>query len=285
VILSLLAAVAASVLYAVSTIVQAVAMRRTSGLAAMTQPLVLVGLALDGVAWLLSLLALDHLPLFVVQAVVAASLVAVVLLARLVLGAPLRRTDVVAMGATVVGLVVLSLASGEQPATRPPAGFVPGVTAAAVVVVLGTVAAYRRGHPILLAALAGLGYSVAAVAARGAHASGGLLDTILQPLALAIVLGGAAGALAYLRALERGAVGPVAATVSVVEVLVPGVAGLVVLGDVVRDGWAVAAVVATVAAVGGCVALATSPANAAAEDSASAGRDEDRDGGTRTAVT
>src|SRR5690606_37852179 len=164
-----------------------------------------------------------------------------------------------------VGLVVLSLASGEQPATRPPAGFVPGVTAAAVVVVLGTVAAYRRGHPILLAALAGLGYSVAAVAARGAHASGGLLDTILQPLALA-----------YVRALERGAVGPVAATVSVVEVLVPGVAGLVVLGDVVRDGWAVAAVVATVAAVGGCVALATSPANAAAEDSASAGRDEDR---------
>ncbi|MGW6229132.1 hypothetical protein ACWFQT_18680, partial [Cellulosimicrobium cellulans] len=86
-ILSLLAAVAASVLYAVSTIMQAVATRRAHGLAAVAQPLVIGGLVVDGVAWLLSLLALDHLPLFVVQAVVAASLVVVVLLARLVLGA------------------------------------------------------------------------------------------------------------------------------------------------------------------------------------------------------
>lgn len=270
-ILSLLAAVAASVLYAVSTIMQAVAMRRTSGLAAVTQPLVLGGLVVDGVAWLLSLLALDHLPLFVVQAIVAASLVVVVLLARLVLGATLRRTDVVAMGITVAGLVVLSLAAGEQPATHPPAGFSTWVNVAAVVIALGTAAAYRRGHPMLLAALGGLGYSVAAVAARGAHASGDLLDTVLQPLAVAIVLGGVAGALAYLRALERGSVGSVAAMVSVLEVLAPGIVGLTVLGDVVRDGWAVPAVVAALAAVGGCVLLAMSPANAAAEESAPAG--------------
>ncbi len=266
-IFSLLAAVAASLLYAVSTIMQAVAMRRTQGIAAMTQPLVLGGLVIDGVAWLLSLLALDHLPLFVVQAIVAASLVAVVLLARLVLGATLRRTDVVAMGVAVAGLVVLSLASGEQPAPHPPAGFSTWVNVAAVAVALGTAAAYRRGHPMLLAALGGLGYSVAAVAARGAHASGDLLDTVLQPLALAIVLGGAAGALAYLRALERGSVGSVAATVSVIEVLAPGIVGLTVLGDVVRDGWAAPAVVGVVAAVGGCIVLAMSPANAAAEES------------------
>jgi len=266
VILSLLAAVAASALYAVSTIMQAVATRRTHGLAAVTQPLVIGALVVDGVAWLLSLLALDHLPLFVVQAVVAASLVVVVLLARLVLGATLRRTDLAAMGVVVAGLVVLALSAGEQPAPHPPSGFVTGVNVAAVVVAVGTAAAYRRGHPILLAALGGLGYSVAAVAARGAHASGDLLDTVLQPLAVAIVLGGVAGALAYLRALERGAVGSVAATVSVLEVLVPGVVGLTVLGDVVRSGWAVPAVLATVAAVAGCVVLARSPANAAAEE-------------------
>ncbi|ARU51618.1 hypothetical protein CBR64_09155 [Cellulosimicrobium cellulans] len=267
-ILSLLAAVAASVLYAVSTIMQAVATRRAHGLAAVAQPLVIGGLVVDGVAWLLSLLALDHLPLFVVQAVVAASLVVVVLLARLVLGATLRRTDLVAMGVVVAGLVVLALAAGEQPATHPPAGFATWVNVAGAAVAVGTAAAYRRGHPVLLAVLGGLGYSVAAVAARGAHASGDLLDTVFQPLAIAIVLGGVAGALAYLRALERGAVGTVAATVSVLEVLVPGIVGLAVLGDVVRSGWAVPAVIATLAAVGGCVVLATSPANAAAEEPA-----------------
>ena len=69
-VLSIAAAVAAALAYAVSTIMQAVAMRRAHGLAAARHPLVLGGLALDGVAFLLSLLALDHLPLFVVQAVV-----------------------------------------------------------------------------------------------------------------------------------------------------------------------------------------------------------------------
>lgn len=53
---------------------------------------------------------------------------------------------------------------------------------------------------------------------------------------------------------------------SVLEVLVPGIVGLAVLGDVVRSGWAVPAGLATLAAVGGCVVLATSPANAAAEE-------------------
>ncbi|WP_069386117.1 hypothetical protein [Cellulosimicrobium cellulans] len=267
-ILSVAAAVGAAVAYAVSTIMQAVATRRAHGLAAMAQPLVVGGLVLDGAAWLLSLLALDHLPLFVVQAVVASSLVAVVVLARLVLGATLRRADLVAIAVVVLALVVLALSAGEQPATTPPAGFTTATVVAGVVLLAGVGLAYRRGHPILLALLGGLGYSVAAIAARGAHASGDLLDTVLQPLALAIVAAGAAGVLGYLRALEKGAVGSVAATVSVVEVLVPGAVGLVVLGDVVRDGWAVPAAAATVLAVAGCVALATSPANAAAEEPA-----------------
>ncbi|WP_435737953.1 hypothetical protein V5D56_04980 [Cellulosimicrobium sp. PMB13] len=263
---SVAAAVGAAVAYAVSTIMQAVATRRAHGLAAVRHPLVLGGLALDGVAFLLSLLALDHLPLFVVQAVVASSLVGVVILARVVLHAALRRTDLLWIGVVVGALVVLALAAGEQPASEPPAAFTTWTVVVSVALVAAVALAYRRGHPILLALLGGLGYSVAAVAARGAHASGDLLDTVLQPLAVAIVAAGAAGVLGYLRALEKGSVGSVAATVSVVEVLVPGAVGLLVLDDVVRDGWGVPAVVATVLAVAGCVVLATSPANAAAEE-------------------
>jgi drug/metabolite transporter (DMT)-like permease len=266
VIWSVAAAVGAALAYAVSTIMQAVATRRAHGLAAVRHPLVLGGLALDGAAFLLSLLALDHLPLFVVQAIIASSLVGVVVLARVVLHATLRRTDLVSIGAVVVALVVLALSAGEQPAAEPPAGFTTWAIVASLALVAGVALAYRSGHPILLAVLGGLGYSVAAIAARGAHASGDLLDTALQPLAIAIVAAGAAGVLGYLRALEKGNVGSVAATVSVVEVLLPGAVGLLVLGDIVRDGWVVPAAVATVLAVAGCVVLATSPANAAAEE-------------------
>ncbi|WP_218780035.1 hypothetical protein, partial [Cellulomonas iranensis] len=104
-----------------------------------------------------------------------------------------------------------------------------------------------------------------AIAARGAHASGGLLDTVLQPLAIAIVACGAVGVLAYLRALERGSAGSMAAVLSVTEVVVPGAVGVAVLGDTVRAGWAVPVVSALVLAIAACVVLATSPASVAAE--------------------
>lgn len=272
-ILALAAAVAAAVGYGVSTILQAVATRRASGLAAVRQPLVIGGFAIDGAAWLLSLLALDHLPLFVVQAVLASSLVVVVLLASRVLGARLRRADRAAIGVTVAALVVLAAGAGEQPAPPPPAGFTTAMLAASGALAVAAVAAYRSGPPVLLAVLGGLGYSGAAVAARGAHASGGLLDTIGQPLALVIVVCGVVGALAYLRALERGPVGAVAAVVSVLEVVVPGAVGVLVLDDTVRAGWAVPVLLAVAAAVVACGVLALSPANeAASAEEAPAGR-------------
>ncbi|QHT56940.1 hypothetical protein GXP71_13210 [Cellulomonas sp. H30R-01] len=270
---SLLAAIASSVGYGVSTIMQAVGARRARGLGAVLQPLVVAAFVLDGLAWLLSLAALDHLPLFVVQAVIAASLVVVVLLARVVLHATMRRLDVAAVVAVVAALVVVAAAGGEQPAVHPPDGFVGLTIAAAGVVAVATLAVYRSGPPVLLAVLGGLGYSIAAIGARAAHADGDLLDTVLQPLAIPIVVGGVAGALAYLRALERGSVGTAAAIVSVIEVVVPGVVGLTVLGDFVRDGWAVPAAAALAVALAGCVALATSPANAAAESGDAPGDD------------
>lgn len=263
--LALLAAVGAAVGFGVGTVLEAVGTRRSPGAGALRQPLVLGALVLDGAAWLLSLLALDRLPLFVVQAIQASSVVVVVVLARFVLGARVRRQDAVAVAVVVAALVVVAGGSGEQSAVTPPPGFVTGMLVASAVLVLATLAAYPRGGAVLLALLAGLGYSGAAIAARGAHASGDLLATVRQPLAAVIVVCGAVGVLAYLRSLERGSVSASAALSSVIEVLVPGVVGVAVLGDVVRHGWAVPVVLALLAALVACVVLAGSPASVAAE--------------------
>ena len=262
---ALLAAVAAAVGYGVSTVLEAVGTRRSPGVSALRQPLVLGALVLDGVAWLLSLLALDRLPLFVVQSVQASSVVVTVVLARFVLGARTRRRDVVAVAVVVASLVVVAGGSGEQPAVTPPRGFATGMLLVAGVLVVAAAASYARGGGGLLAVVAGLGYSGAAVAARGAHASGDLLATVTQPLAVVVLVCGAVGVVAYLRALESGSAGGTAALSSVVEVLVPGVVGVVVLGDTVRHGWVVPVVLALLAAVVACVVLARSPANEMAE--------------------
>ncbi|WP_159797484.1 hypothetical protein [Puerhibacterium puerhi] len=262
---ALAAALAAAVGYGVSTVMQAVGTRRARGLAVARQPLVLAALAIDGAAWLLSLAALDRLPLFVVQTVLASSLVVVVLLAARVLGARLRPVDAAAVAAVVAALVVLAAGAGDQPAVAPPPGFTPAVLSAGAVLAGAAVAAYRAGPPALLACLGGLGYSGAAVAARGSHAAGDLLATVLQPSAAAVVVCGAVGTVSYLRALERGTVGAVAAVEAVVEVVVPGAVGVALLGDTVRTGWAAPVAGALVVAVAGCVVLAASPANAATE--------------------
>lgn len=275
---ALVAVVTAALAYGVSTVLQAAGARRARGLGTLAQPLVVAGLAIDTVAWLLTLVALESLPLFVVQSIQAASVVVVVLLARLVLDAPLRSQDVAAVAVVVAALVVVAAGSGEQPAVAPPAGFAAATIGAGGLLCLVTLVAYRKGSPALLAALAGLGYSTAAVAARGAHAADTPLETVLQPLAVAVVLGGAVGVVAYLRALERGTAGAAASIVSVVEVVVPGVVGVAVLGDTVRPGWQLAVVVAVVASVAGCAVLSTAPAATLTEDGtphaddASAGR-------------
>ncbi len=264
-IVALIAAIAACLAYGIASILQAVATKRATGLAVVRQPLALTGLVLDGVAWLLSLVALERLPLFVVQPILASALVVVVLLAWPVLGTRPRPRDLVAVAIVTVSLTVLALAGGDQPAQEPPSWLTPALLVATGLLVAGGVAAYRTSPAWVLAAFGGLGYSGAAIGARAADRSGNLIDTITQPLAVVVVVCGLTGIICYLRGLERGHVGPATAILSVLEVIIPGAVGIAVLGDTIQAGWAIPAVVAVVAALGGCLALAASPANAAAE--------------------
>lgn len=268
--LSLVAAVLGAVLYGVGSIVQSVAVRRLSGLRALRQPLYVAGLACDGAAWVASLLALHSLPLFTVQAVLAGALAVTVVLARIFLAATLRPLDIAAVVVIVGALVVLALAAGTEEGgeTRIPTAFAPAMLV--LLAALGAVVAltYAKGRGIWFAALAGLASSGAAMSARAAHLAMPsdafhVLETAKQPLVWAIIGFGVLTAVTYARSLERASVGSATAVVSVVDVIVPGVVGLVVLHDAVRGGWALAAVAATVAALASAVILAMSPAEEA----------------------
>jgi drug/metabolite transporter (DMT)-like permease len=261
-------AVVAAVGYGVASVLQAVGVRRSSG---GPTAWVIGGLALDAGAWLASLVALRALPVVVVQALLAGSVVVTAVLARMVLAARLRRTDVWAIGLAVAGLVVLTGAAGPEPPRAATRVVVIGAYAWAAALVVAAVTVYRRGSSGVLAVLGGLGYSGTALAARAAHgvtgttgtSVGGLLELVTQPLVVPLVVSGAVGVVAYLRALERGRVGPATAVMWATEVVVPGVIGLAVLGDQLRPGWAPAAAVATAVVVAACAVLATSPAGGA----------------------
>lgn len=267
---ALLAALTGALLYGSGTVLQALAARRAAGPHVLRHPWYVAGLGCDLLGWLASLVALRALPLFTVQALLAGSLVVTVLLARVVLDAPLRRADGGAVVVVVGALVVLARAAGpESPVRALPGGFTATVLAVLGLLAVVAVACYRRGPGWLFALLAALGASGAAICARAvtlpaAAGTGELVRAVaVEPLAWAVAAFGLVMTVAYARALERAGVGATAAVMAVVEVVVPATVGLMVLHDSVRPGWPVAAVVASVLALAACVALAASPATTA----------------------
>lgn len=259
----LLLALVACVLYGVATLLQAVGASKAEGLNAFAQPLVLIGLAVDGAAFLVSLVAYDRAPLFLVQTIIAAAVVISVLGAPRVLPVSLRTVDMVGAGIVLVGLVVVAGAAGPEHPTPPGGHFVTILVVISLVLAAITGVAYLKAPAWVMATLSGLGFSLVAIGARAAETDGSLLRVIFHPVAIIVLVGGAIGVIGNIRALEKGSVAIAAAIVSVLEVVIPSAVGISMLGDEVRAGWGVALVIAMTVALSGCVLLAASPAGKA----------------------
>ena len=113
---ALLLAAAGCVVYGLAAVLQAMAAARRNGASALLHPLYLAGLALDLMAFVLAYLALEHLPVFLVNAILAASIAVTVMAARVLMGARPRPVDGAAVVVVVVGSVLLAQASGHQAA-------------------------------------------------------------------------------------------------------------------------------------------------------------------------
>ena len=230
-VIALAAAVLGALAYGVGSVLQAFAARQAAGVWVLGHPAYLLGFGCDLAAFAASVVAVRNLPLFAVQSVLAASLGVTVVLARFVLGTPLRRRDGAAMVAVIAALAVLALASGRQSAQLPPSWFTG-------------------------AELAGTSFAGCAIGTRALDLTAGWLATLGHPTAWTILAFGVVGSLAYARSLERGSPGSATAIVWVVEVALAGLVGITALGDRVLPGWGLPALAATAVAGLGCVLLA-----------------------------
>lgn len=254
-IIALIAAIIGALGYGVGSVLQARAATGATGLAVLRHPIYLAGFGCDLLAWAASLVAVRHLPLFAVQSMLAASLGVTIVLARLFLGHPIRRRDTAALVGVLFALVILALASGSQAVQSAPPFFGTAILLAVMAVAIIVLISYRRAHSPWLALLAGASFAGAAIAARALDLSGSWISILLQPEALGIVAFGIVGSVAYARSLEFGSAGSATAMLWVVEVAVAAIVGITVLGDGVRPGWALPALLAFGAALIGCVVL------------------------------
>jgi len=120
---------------------------------------------------------------------------------------------------------------------------------------------YRRAWP--LAIVAGMGFGGTSLAVRAAHVEIGqgfsFVALLAQPAIYLIAGYWVVGMIGYSAALSRGEVGIVTAVFVVPEVVLPGLLGILLLGDPVREGWTWVFVGGLVVSVVGVVVLPRRP--------------------------
>ena len=158
-------ALAATVLNSIAGLLESDGSRFvTRGRPLATQPRYLIGLAIDGLGWVCTVVALRSLPVFVVQAVLGGAIALTALGARLVYGSALRRIDRWAIVGCVLGLGLIAGSAGPDQAAGLSTTALLVLFGAVGLLVAGLVALRASGRAWPLAVVAGLGFGGTSVA-------------------------------------------------------------------------------------------------------------------------
>lgn len=216
------------------------------------------GLSVDTLGFVFAVAALQWLPLFLVQTVLAFS-VGITAALSAFMGTRLAPAGWVALGVGAAGLVLLGVSAVPAPArTLEPEWRWLLVGLALPVVAIAWYAKRRsRGWTAgVLALAAGLGFSTVGVAARTLHIPDSVWQTLVEPSVWAIIVNALAATVVFAMALQVGRPTGVTAIMYTTKTAVASLVGLVYLDDEVRAGFGALAVIGFAAAIGGAIAAA-----------------------------
>jgi drug/metabolite transporter (DMT)-like permease len=270
---SLIAGIVAALCYGIASVMQAVAVHEASNRAAnhaatgvdpgllprmFHQWRFVLSLCVDTLGFIAQLVALQRLPLFAVQAMVAANLAVTAVLASLVIKVRLSWREWAAVTGVVAGVGLLGSSAGPEGASQAGAVFKLALIVATAGLGVAGLSAARAREPLrtlMLGVVAGFGYGLIGIAARVLNGFEPL-TLVKDPAAYAVVAAGIVSFMFYATALEGGRVTAATAAVVLAETLPPAVIGVLFLGDKTRPGLAPAAIAGFVLAVVSAVMLA-----------------------------
>lgn len=227
--------------YGFGAVLQAVGVRRAKAkkgaglIALLGQPAFLGGLLADFGSWAISRFALQSLPLFAVQTILAGSLAVTVVLARIMLGAQLSTLHKSAVVAAVAGLVLVGFSAHEQQVHSRGHLVTVCILMGVPVLLVVSLCAMKLRKSVLLAVLAGVAFTGSALAARTVNIRKASVTAIIsQPLLWAVVLYAAIALVLHALALTHSEVSAVTAAMWSTEVIAAAIIGFVALGDSVE---------------------------------------------------
>ncbi|MEU7846406.1 hypothetical protein [Micromonospora parva] len=215
----------------------------------------LVGLGCQIGGFVLAFLARRDLPLFLVQASVAAGLGVTAILGVLVLKWRLPAAEVVLLALLFAGITALVLSARPAPSKQlGTAGSIALLVALGVIAVLGFFAVRLHGAPgsVALGSLAGLAFSSAAVAARPLASTPSAEAFLVNPLFYLLIAHSIVGQLLLGLAMQRGSTTAAVAAMDAAGAVPAAIVGLLLLNDKIwpgREWLAAAGFLVTLAAV------------------------------------
>ncbi len=204
------------------------------------------GLGCQMLGFFLALLARRDLPLFLVQASVAAGLGVTAVLGVILLKWNLPRSEIVLLASLVVGIGALVL-SAEPAPSRPLStlGIICLLGSLVIIAGAGFFAVRIQGTPgsVVLGALSGLGFACAAVAARPLASAHSIFEFVTSPLLYLVIIHSLSAQLLLGLAMQRGSTNAAVAAMDAAGAVPAAAVGLLLLGDKVRPGlWWLAAI-------------------------------------------
>jgi hypothetical protein len=235
-------------MYGVANLLQSVAAARTTSHATLDPKLLmqlarhriyLAGLFCQVAGFVLAFLARRDLPLFLVQASVAAGLGVTAVLGVLTLNWRLPRVELLLLAVLCVGLAGLVISAEPHPSRPLSMTGVLGLFAVLILIsIAGFFAARLRGVPgsVGLGALAGIAFGAAAVASRPLANIASTQEFITNPLLYLLVAHSLVGQLLLGLAMQRGSTTAAVAAMDAAAAVPAAIIGLLFLGDQITPG-------------------------------------------------
>jgi len=253
--------------YGVANLLQSVAAARTSVHHTFDPQLLvrlachrtyLFGLICQVLGFVLAFVARRDLPLFLVQASVAAGLGVTALLGVLVLKWTLPRAELALLGLLLVGITALVLSAQPAHSRQLGTSGVVGLAVALVLIaVLGFFAVRLHGAlgSVALGSLAGIAFSAAAIAARPLANEHEAQGFFANPLLYLLVVHSVVGQLLLGLAMQRGSTTAAVAAMDAAGAVPAAIVGLLLLGDRIHPGREWLAAVGFVVTLGSVIAM------------------------------
>ncbi|TDC38444.1 hypothetical protein E1166_18420 [Micromonospora sp. KC213] len=198
-----------------------------------------VGLVFQVAGFVLAFLARRDLPLFLVQASVAAGLGVTAVLGVVVLKWRLPTTEIALLVLLFGGITALVLSAQPAPSKAlGTAGLITLAVALGGIAVLGFFAVRLRGSPgsVALGSLAGLAFSAAAVAARPLASAPSVEAFARDPLLYLLIAHSVVGQLLLGLAMQRGSTTAAVAAMDAAGAVPAAIVGLLLLNDKIWPG-------------------------------------------------